>query len=136
MNWINNYLGIAWNYSGQSVQDGFNCWSFIQYILNKYFNTTISSIYINNDNYLTIVKTFKDNSEFNNWQQILNPINGCVALMSISKYPCHVGIYIKDNNNEGILHCVEKNGVIFTNFKQLELMQWKILGFYQHEAIK
>jgi len=125
---IRDYIGIPWKIDGFSKDEGFNCYSFVQYIQKVYFNIDTNDIPFDSYDRLSVMRQFKENEELNHWSKTNDPKDGDCVIMSESKRPSHVGVWVED----AVLHCVENVGVIFTKPQALKRMRWNILGYYRH----
>jgi hypothetical protein len=79
--------------------------------------------------------TFRDHPERKRWQLTDTPEQGDAVLMRQSRHPIHVGIWITISPSEqGVMHCVKGNGVVFQNMASLKLAGWQIEGFYRFQG--
>ena len=128
--WANQYIGIKWNIKGSEPEEGFNCWTFFQYIQRKYYNKLCTDIPMEKYDIHTIIKNFKSHKEAEKWREVDEPEDGCAVLMSTNTTAFHVGTWIQDDNTEGVLHCTQDNGVMFSSLTRLLKTFWKVTGFY------
>lgn len=128
MHWAAKYLGKPWQ-SGCNGPETFDCWGFVRYVQLMHYGRTLPEISIDADNIRAVVNEFTSNHERNMWQKVDNPKDGDCLLLSQSKEPTHVGIWI-DADGGGLLHCVKGAGVVFTVPSNIKNMGYNILGAY------
>jgi len=133
MHWANQYIGIPWKLGGNDLNEGFDCWSFFRFIQKKHFNLILPKIEGLNYNFYNTVKQFRFNNERLNWKNVNEPKHGDATFLRIAKYPNHVGIWL-DDGVHGVLHTIEKIGVIFQEKSNLVYSGWKIANFYRHKS--
>ena len=117
---MKEYIGLPWKI------DSLNCWSFFQKVQRERFGRETLDIPFKSYEHIGVMREFKNSPERLKWVETNEPKDGDAVLMSENKRPHHVGVWI----NNGVLHCVEKVGVIFTNLQQLRRMRWNVLGYY------
>lgn len=65
------------------------------------------------------------------WQGTDSPVEGNAVLMAKGARPCHVGIWIAPPSGAGVLHSVERSGVVFTSPQRLAGIGYRIIGTYR-----
>ncbi len=132
--WACQYIGLPWQ-SGGRDKAGFDCWGLMKYVQQHHFNRTLPDIPVDAVNLTHVAKAFKQHPEKQRWQLTANPAEGDAVLLRQSRYPIHVGIWIAINATEqGVLHCVQKSGVVFQTINSLHVSGWQIEGFYQFQG--
>ncbi|HAF00379.1 MAG TPA: hypothetical protein DCG63_03705 [Methylophilaceae bacterium] len=129
MHWAFDYLGKPW-VSGQHGPDAFDCWGLVRDVQKRHYNRELSEISIDADNTRAVVCAFTTHDERNFWQQITEPQDGDCLLLSQSKEPTHVGVWLNVDGG-GLLHAVKGAGVVFSSTANLRLMGYHILGAYR-----
>ena len=133
MHWAANYIGVPWEFGGRSIE-GFDCWGLFQHIQRERYSIEVSEIELTGYNFHNVVREFDKNEELKSWTEIGVPEDGDGVLLRMAKYPNHVGILIKDEETVGVLHTVEKSGVIFSSYQNLERAGWKVARYYRHRS--
>ena len=128
--WAVGYIGLPWVSGGASIDDGFDCWGFFKYIQLKHYDRKLPEIELNKSNFS---KAARDGG-FDRWSEVNKPKDGDAVLMRVAKYPNHVGTWIKNGEDIGILHSVENIGVLFSTVYQLQLTGWKIIKYYRYNG--
>ena len=121
MSWVKEYIGQEWIYGEH------DCWAFFRKVQKEKFNRNVPQINVDAFNTLECVRAFVGHGERNNWYEVKNPINGDAVLMSQSKQPTHVGVWV----DGAILHCVRGAGVVFSNMRSLKSVAYNVVGFYR-----
>lgn len=128
MHWAFNYLGKPWE-SGKEGPDAFDCWGLVRYVQKLHYQRELSAIHVDADNVRAVVQAFSSNDERTRWQQVAIPQDGDCLLLSQSKEPTHVGVWL-DVDGGGLLHAVKGTGVVFSSAANIRLMGYNILGAY------
>lgn len=126
MHWASQYLGQPW------IQHENDCWAFFRRVSENHFNRHLSIIELDTSNVKTCVDNLLNHPELHSWLKTEQPKEGDAVLMSKSKAPTHVGMWL-DVDGGGILHCVKGAGVIFTKFTLLHLIGFNVTGFYSYK---
>lgn len=121
MSWVREYLGQPWVYG---VHD---CWAFFRKVQKEKFNRDVPAINVDAFNTMACVRAFTNHEEHQNWYEVKIPQNGDAILMSQSKVPTHVGVWV----DGGILHCVRNTGVVYNTEKALKAFPYNITGIYR-----
>jgi cell wall-associated NlpC family hydrolase len=128
MHWAFNYLGLPW-VSGQDGPDAFDCWGLVRYVQKQHYGRDLSAIHVDADDVRAVVNAFNGNDERNRWHAVDAPTDGDCLLLSQSKEPTHVGVWL-DVDGGGLLHAVKGTGVVFSSAANIRLMGYNILGAY------
>ncbi len=129
MHWATQYIGRDWCADGGEPYQ-FNCWSFVRYIYKNHFACELPLISVDAENILELTRAFNRYSQQPCWQQVDRPSDGNCVLMRMARYPIHVGIWLENGGDSGVLHCARLSGVVFQNKFALELHGWRVEGFY------
>jgi len=122
--WAAEYIGKPW------VSGDHDCWAFFREIQKKHFGIDVPLIDIDSADLMKVAKRFRDDKERNHWNKVEHPEDGDAVLMSHSKFPSHIGIWV-DVDGGGVLHCQERTGVVFQRQMDLILGSWPNLEFYR-----
>lgn len=109
---INKFIGKKYSIDGGDGINTFNCATLYRAI------TGVSATIIptcTTGNKLEIIKVIRENKKYYNI--LKDPKDGCIVALSQLNNPHHVGVWI----NGGVLHCLEKVGVIFSTLDNLKL---------------
>ena len=66
------------------------------------------------------------------WAEVAVPVEGDGVMMAKGAMPCHVGIWL---SLDGVLHCVEGAGAIFTPAERLADLGYRIVGTYRRGSV-
>lgn len=127
--WAVNYIGMPW-VSGQEGPHAFDCWGLVRYVQQQHYARHLPSITVDADNIRAVVNEFNTNDERARWVQVDVPADGDCLLMSQSKEPTHVGIWL-DVDGGGLLHAVQGAGVVFSSQSNIRLLGYNVLGAYR-----
>lgn len=105
--WYYQYVGVPYNLHGNSVQEGFNCWSFVTYALNKYYGRVLKYEPTPNDiqSYKEcarwLVQGIKKEKE-NGLVERENVSDGDLVVMGKGSRYTHIGLAV---DNLHVIHC-------------------------------
>jgi hypothetical protein len=125
--WAAQYIGREW------INHEHDCWAFTRLIQKTHFDCDLPFIDIDANDLSRCVREFKSHPERSNWLVVDLPIEGDVLLMSQNKLPTHIGVWL-DIDGGGVLHCIEKGGVIFTKRRDLSHLGYNLINFYRHKT--
>lgn len=128
MHWAMDYLGKPW-VNGAQGPDAFDCWGLVRYVQKLHYGRALSAIHVDADNVRAVVKEFTENNERSRWHGVDIPQDGDCLLLSQSKEPTHIGIWINVDGG-GLLHAVKGAGVVFTTPANIKNMGYHVLGVY------
>lgn len=109
---INDYVGKRYDVNGGDSINSFNCATLYRKI------TGIDSTIIptcESGKVYDIVKAIKENKK--HYTVIDEPIEGCIVALKRLKNYHHIGIFV----DGGVLHAMEKIGVVYSSFDNLKL---------------
>lgn len=125
--WAVDYVGKPYSPGGE-----FDCWTLFAHIQNHHYGREVPHISVADYETTTVREVFKTKAqaEIGKWRQIDNADlrEGCAVLLAQLREPHHIGVWI----NDGVLHCTQAFGVVFTHRDNLALSQWRIVGAYDY----
>ena len=126
--WAADYIGKPYSPGGE-----YDCWTLFAHIQQKHFARQVPTIAVADYDTITVRDIFKTQAQaqVGKWRQIsqYELRNGCGVLLAQLREPHHIGVWI----NDGVLHCTQAFGVIFTHTDTLALSQWRIVGAYDYD---
>ena len=122
--WALRYIGDPW------VAQEHDCWAFARRVWREQFAMDVPAVDVDACNMLACVRAFSSHPEKANWYHVATPQEGDAVLLSQSKHPSHVGVWI-DADGGGVLHCIEGGGVVFQTGSSLRVSGWHTLEFYR-----
>lgn len=122
--WAASYIGAPWSREA-------NCWHFCAKVWDDQFGIKVPLVEIDGADARAARRALSASQQQTGWTEVLTPAEGDCVLMAQGLRPCHVGIWI---NLEGVLHCVEGSGGIFTPVGRLADLGYRIVGFYRRGA--
>ena len=122
--WAVEYIGDPW------VAGEHDCWAFVRRVWREQFGIEVPLIDVDACNRLACVRAFAGHEERANWHNVTTPQEGDAVLLSQSKHPSHVGVWI-DADGGGVLHCVEGVGVVFQTVSSMRAAGWHGMEFYR-----
>lgn len=125
--WATQYIGREW------INGEHDCWAFTRLIQRNHFNCDLPHIDIDAGDVASCVRALSTHAEKNNWLAVEFAQEGDVALMSQNRQPTHVGVWLEVDGG-GVLHCIEKGGVIFTKRRDLSHLGYNLIQFYRHQS--
>lgn len=129
--WALQYIGLRWTNGGNSREEGFDCWNLTRTVQREQFGIDVPAIDVDAYKVRDCVNAFSCHDELSNWVKVDEPREGDCILMSQSKLPTHIGVWV-DVQGGGILHSVQGSGVVFTSESHIHSMKYNILGCYRH----
>jgi cell wall-associated NlpC family hydrolase len=122
--WAAKYIGEPW------VAGSHDCWAFARRVWLEQFGMAVPAVDVDANNRLACVRAFEGHPIRSDWYDVEIPKEGDAVLLSQSRHPSHVGIWI-DADGGGVLHCVEGRGVIFQTVASLRVAGWREPEFYR-----
>ena len=119
--WAERYIGMPW--TPQS-----NCWHFCARVWSEVFGIAVPLVDIDGADARAARRAFASSAEDAGWYLVKTPAEGDAVLMAQGARPCHVGIWL---NLDGVLHCIEHSGVVFTPGTRLSEIGYRIFGIYR-----
>lgn len=126
--WSAAHIGTPW------VPGLSDCWSFARAVWRERWGWEVPPIGIDPADLRAAVRVLGDPGNRRGWTEVARPAEGDAVLMGRGRRPCHVGIWIEPEGGSGILHSVERAGVIFTAPSRLAAMGLQVLGHWRRQA--
>jgi len=122
---IMDYLGKPWA-NGASGPDSFDCWGLVRAVYSTR-GIELPVVDVDAHRALEVRHAFAIRD---NWALVDTPSEFSAVLMSKSKHPDHVGVWLPENGG-AVLHSIQGAGVVLSNKMALKLMGFNVLGFYR-----
>lgn len=122
--WALGYLGLPW------VNGERDCFQFFRQVQLERFERALPPYIVDAGRVLDCVRAINANPERQRWDEVAAPAEGDAVLMSQSRVPTHVGVWVEANGG-GVLHCVQGAGVVFSQLSHLPRLGYKVTGFYR-----
>jgi cell wall-associated NlpC family hydrolase len=125
--WAVQYIGEPW------VARDHDCWAFARRVWREQFGRDVPAVDVDACNRIACVRAFATHEERTHWHNVAEPQEGDAVLLSQSKHPSHVGVWI-DADGGGVLHCVEGFGVVFQTVASMRAAGWHGMEFYRNKC--
>ena len=125
--WAAAYIGTPW------IARRHDCWAFARRVWAERFGLDVPAVDVDALDARAVLRAFRDHPERGHWVEVDQPREGDGVLLSHSRHPSHVGVWI-DIDGGGVLHCDRHSGVVFATHSALERCGWGSLRYYRHEA--
>lgn len=122
------YIGLPWR-AGATGPDEYDCWGLLRHIEAVYFNVYLPQILVGDEAACREMFDVKINSH--EWESVQYPRHGDGVLLRGGSSP-HVGVWL-DFDGGGILHAIEKHGVIFTQPRGLVSLGFGRSAYYRFQ---
>lgn len=119
--WAARYIGVEWSRTN-------TCWHFCARVWAEVFGIVVPLIEIDGADARATRRLLSGAASDAGWLGVEQPAEGDAVLMARGARPCHVGIWL---NLEGVLHCVEGAGGIFTPRARLADLGYRMVGVYR-----
>lgn len=123
--WAAPYIGQPWDPATQ------HCWAFCRRVWHEVFGIEVAEVSVDGSSAHAARRAFGQDPHAAGWDKVDSPAEGDAVLMAMGARPCHVGVWAAPAPSAGVLHAVEKTGVIFTPPARLAAMGYRIVGFYR-----
>lgn len=123
--WAAPLIGLPW-VAGES-----DCWSFARRVWADRFGWDVPPVAVDPADPRAARRALAAPKTLG-WLSVDRPREGDGVMMARGAWDCHVGVWIEPDGQGGILHSVERAGVVFTVLPQLELMGFRVTGFWRH----
>lgn len=120
------YIGLPYQPHG-SGPDAYDCWGLLRHVMLNHFDTYMPNVPIGDE--VGTRAIFEEKVRCGDWEQVESPNHGDGVLLRGGKHP-HVGIWL-DIDSGGILHAMEKIGVIFTHPRGLPALGFGRVKYYR-----
>ena len=127
--WARDYIGRRWE-AGAEGPDAFDCWQFVRYVYRHHYRIDLPLVPIDPEDLRAVMEAFTGHEERSNWTQVSIPADGDVVLMARREKAAHVGIYVVDGSDRGVIHCRRGAGVIFDRLTTLRA-GWPNLEYFR-----
>jgi len=116
MVWFHKYVGRKWDLS-------YNCWGLVADVYWQEKNIVLPSykVEVGFNNKKHFASLFSNAQEKTKWYDVDDPETFDLLLFWTS-FPVHCGIY--DKKHKGVLHSIEKSGVVFQKLREPGMAQW------------
>lgn len=131
--WASDYIGTPWQ-RGATGPDAYDCWGFVRHIQFAMYGRTLPDLSSQVDDSRQAAHTIANHDERTNWFQVDRPKDGDIVLLARKNIPVHIGIWITANGSSGVLHCVERIGVMYSNLLNLKSQGWGGLSYYRYRT--
>lgn len=122
--WAADYIGEPW------IAGTHDCWAFVRRVWRDHFNLEVPPVDVDACNKMACMRAFAGHEERASWHNVDTPREGDAVLLSQSKHPSHVGVWI-DADGGGVLHCIEGTGVVFQTVGSMRAAGWHGMEFYR-----
>lgn len=123
------YVGTPW-LSGGDDMSGFNCWNFVRHIQREHFGREMPQVRIDETRPMAFLRHLRLHPERKNWRQTAIPEEGDIVEMGIGRDVTHIGVWVRETDGGGILHCVQGAGVVFSNVFVVGA-DWPLLKYWR-----
>lgn len=126
---INKYVGAPYKRDGQSIQDGFDCWTLVMVIMREEYGISVPDLdsHKTQGGLLNVTKSLEKNVKLDKWERLEHPEEGCAVALSQGTKVHHCGIWL----NGGVLHAMDNSHVVFDSRLALLRHGYNFLGFYK-----
>lgn len=131
--WAAELIGKPWRFGAQGPED-FDCWGLARYVQAQHYGIEMHALGYGYEEWKLAALAIDRAEERQHWQEVTTPADGDLVLMGRSKLPLHIGIWIRANKTFGVLHCLDRVGVMFSTDGALRLMGWRHLVFFRHNS--
>ncbi len=132
--WASQYIGRP-HERGAEGPESFDCYHFTRYIQREHFGTEMTDLsHQGSDDLRATAELIGSAAERDAWERTPVPSEGNVTLMARSQHPVHIGVWIKANGTQGVLHCVEGQGVVFSTPAAPRSSGWGSLQHYRRRV--
>ncbi|MFM0326078.1 NlpC/P60 family protein [Caballeronia glebae] len=122
---INRYVGLAWR-AGARGPDAFDCWGLLRHVQGKHFGIALPDIPAFGE---VARDMHEERMSSHAWEIAPEPAHGMGVLMRGGDDP-HVGVWL-DCDGGGVLHAMERVGVVWTPRQSLRLLGLSRLKYYR-----
>jgi hypothetical protein len=130
--WAAEYIGLPYHPEGEGP-DSFHCWALVRYASEKQFNRPLPEIDVPK-NALGQMRAIRDELAGSRWQKLQSPCEGACVVLRQGRRPGHIGMWVETATGGGVLHCIERLGVVFQPIDQLSAHGYRISGIYQFKG--
>lgn len=136
MQFIRELIGKPWEANAKGP-DKFDCWHLAVHIQYQLFGRLAPEVAVpENPKWPWMIEQFTKHPELQNWVETLQPLNGlikandgAIVLMARHNQPAHCGVWL--GPERGVIHCDERDGVLFQDVITLRATGWAKLRFFE-----
>lgn len=129
--WATELIGKPWEYGAQGP-DAFDCWGFTRFVQRTQYGVEMPAVQVPED-WREAREVLETHEERNRWNPVAVPGDGDVVLMARNRIPLHIGVVVKANGVDGVLHCFDPAGVVFQTQQGLRAAGWGRLTYYRRQ---
>lgn len=123
----NRYIGLAWRLGARGPKE-YDCWGLLMHCRSAYFSGGIPDV----DFGEAARGLYSHKMRSGQWEIVPYPKHGDGVLLRDGNDP-HVGIYL-DLDGGGVLHAMERHGVVFSAMRDLNFLGYACPTFYRIHA--
>lgn len=120
---IIGYLGLPW------IAGERDCWIFFRQLCKAHYDRDVPEVDVDVYDIKDVIRKV-DHEKRLRWEQIDTPEDGCAVLMTRSRFPVHIGMWV-DIDGGKVLHCAQGMGVVFQNRQALAFDGFAQLSFWR-----
>ncbi len=127
--WARKYIGLKYQKDGMGPKT-FNCWTLVAHIEAVEFGRVLPFFStINGDDWMSAAQMMRDmEPEMLGWKLGGQREEGDIFLAGHGRYATHAGVFAAN----GVVHALEKSGVIFSIVNPVFCMQWPKFDVYTY----
>lgn len=128
--WATQYIGRPW-VAGSTGPESFDCWGLVQHLSLTHYGRTLPEITPAAYDVLSVARQVRSELGQGAWREVSAPAEGDIALLAHARHPSHCGLWIAPDGQGGVLHCLERVGVVFQRLADLSLAGWGRITFWR-----
>jgi cell wall-associated NlpC family hydrolase len=137
--WVDGYLRTPYVLGGDGIE-GCDCWGLFRLIQSNQFGREIPALPDIDGFDISIDPTLKGSltnmkvvgqERRTHWAEVLEPMEGDAVMMSHSRYPSHVGVWVELRGG-AVLHCTQGAGVTLQRPLDLAANYFSIKRYYRY----
>lgn len=119
-------IGCRWE-SGADGPTAFDCWGLVRAFYRDVRGVALPVVDVDATRAISVAHAFTGHEALGAWEKIEQPVEGAAVLMGRGRTPNHVGIWL----GCGIIHSLQRTGVIYTTPLMLRHAGLSVLGHYR-----
>lgn len=131
--WAAKYIGLPWVFGAKGPSE-FDCWGFAKHVQRVEYGIDMLELEYDRADWRAAAHELNHSEERKSWVRVDTPRDGDITTLARSRLPVHIGVWIRANGAEGVLHCLEGAGVVYQTARQLPLAGWGGLEYYRHRS--
>lgn len=116
---------------GARGPDAFDCWGLVVHVLASGFAVAAPDVARTDCGLRAARRLFDEHAGNAGWLPTPVPSPGAVALMGTAGRPAHAGIAIADGARLGVLHALEREGVVFDALTKLPARGFTFVSWWK-----